>query len=92
MTMLLMTRITVADVKQAEHLRLAAAVDKVAMESELAMLHHTFDQYPQDPCNFIWSECYLNDEALLFQRVNAPSPNISMNSRAWLAPLILALK
>ena len=29
------------------------------------MLHHTFDQDPNDPLCFVWSEVYKNDDALL---------------------------
>jgi hypothetical protein len=29
------------------------------------MLHHTFDQDPDDHLNFTWSEVYKNDAALV---------------------------
>ena len=30
------------------------------------MLHHTFDQDPDGPLSFVWSEVYKNDDAYLF--------------------------
>jgi len=34
------------------------------------MLHHTFDQDPDDPLRFVWSEVYKNDNALLAHLAN----------------------
>ena len=34
------------------------------------MLHHTFDQDPDDPLRFVWSEVYKNDDALLAHLAN----------------------
>ena len=36
------------------------------------MLHHTFDQDPDDPLGFVWSEVYANDAALLTHLENPP--------------------
>ena len=34
------------------------------------MLHHTFDQDPDYPLRFVWSEVYKNDDALLAHLAN----------------------
>tara|TARA_E500000075_G_C6745173_1_gene200230 strand:+ start:188 stop:451 length:264 start_codon:yes stop_codon:yes gene_type:complete len=34
------------------------------------MLHHTFDQDPEDPLCFVWSEVFKNDDAFLVHLVN----------------------
>ena len=46
-----------------EYLDLARATDAAVQASEPGMLHHTFDQDPQDPQAFVWSEVYANDAA-----------------------------
>ena len=42
------------------------------MATEDGMLHHTFDQDPDDPLMFTWSEVYKTDAALLFHLTNPP--------------------
>ena len=39
--------------------------DKAVEADEPGMLHHTFDQDPDDSLCFVWSEVYKNDDALL---------------------------
>ena len=34
------------------------------------MLHHTFDQDPENPLVFVWSEAYKNDEAFIAHLAN----------------------
>jgi len=51
---------------------LAAKTDKAVEDSELGMLHHTFDQDPENPLCFVWSEVYKNDEAFLVHLANPP--------------------
>ncbi len=51
--------------KVQEYLLLAAKTDKAVEESEPGMLHHTFDQDPENPLCFVLSEVYKNDEAFL---------------------------
>jgi len=34
------------------------------------MLNHTFDQDPDDPLHFVWSEVYKKDDALLAHLAN----------------------
>ena len=36
------------------------------------MIHHTFDQDPEDPQAFVWSEVYANDEAFSAHVSNPP--------------------
>ena len=45
------------------YLELARATDKAVQASEPGMIHHTFDQDPDDPQAFVWSEVYANDAA-----------------------------
>ena len=46
-----------------QYLELARITDVAVQSSEPGMLHHTFDQDPEDPQAFVWSEVYANDEA-----------------------------
>lgn len=46
-----------------QYLELARTTDVAVQSSEPGMLHHTFDQDPEDPQAFVWSEVYANDEA-----------------------------
>ncbi|QNI53892.1 putative antibiotic biosynthesis monooxygenase domain protein [Synechococcus sp. BIOS-E4-1] len=46
-----------------DYLKLAEATDAAVQASEPGMLHHTFDQDPDDPLAFVWSEVYANDAA-----------------------------
>jgi quinol monooxygenase YgiN len=39
---------------------------------EPGMLHHTFDQDPEDELAFVWSEVYKDDASLLFHLTNPP--------------------
>ena len=54
------------------YLEAARVADAAVQESEPGMLHHTFDQNPDDPLSFVWSEVYLNDAALLKHLTNPP--------------------
>ena len=45
------------------YLELARTTDAAVQASEPGMLHHTFDQDPDDPQAFVWSELYANDAA-----------------------------
>ena len=56
----------------AEHLEAARVADAAVKDSEPGMLHHTFDQDPDDPLAFVWSEVYKSDEALLKHLENPP--------------------
>ena len=55
-----------------EYMKAAQTADKAVMDTEDGMLHHTFDQDPDDPLMFTWSEVYKNDAALLFHLTNPP--------------------
>ena len=54
------------------YLELARATDKAVQASEPGMIHHTFDQDPDDPQAFVWSEVYANDEAFRAHVSNPP--------------------
>merc|ERR1712137_1349341 len=55
-----------------KHMEAARVADDAVMNSEPGMLHHTWDQDPDDPLAFVWSEVYSNDEALLKHLQNPP--------------------
>ena len=55
-----------------QYLELARITDVAVESSEPGMLHHTFDQDPQDPQAFVWSEVYANDEAFAAHVSNPP--------------------
>ena len=67
---ILLARIQVKPDKVQEYLLLAAKTDKAVEDSEPGMIHHTFDQDPEDPLCFVWSEVYKNDEAFLAHLAN----------------------
>ena len=69
---LLLARIQVKPDKVQEYLLLAAKTDKAVEASEPGMLHHTFDQDPENPLCFVWSEVYKNDDAFLAHLANPP--------------------
>ena len=69
---ILLARIQVKPDKVQEYLLLAAKTDKAVEDSEPGMLHHTFDQDPDNPLCFVWSEVYKNDEAFLSHLGNPP--------------------
>ena len=54
------------------YLELARATDAAVQASEPGMLHHTFDQDPDDPQAFVWSELYANDAAFVAHVSNPP--------------------
>ncbi len=62
---LLIARIKVKPGKVDEYLELAMATDAAVETVEKGMLHHTFDQDPEDSLCFTWSEVYKNDSAFL---------------------------
>jgi len=47
------------------------------------MLHHTFDQDPDDHLRFVWSEVYQNDDALLAHLAN-PALGVYLEAHAEL--------
>ena len=61
---ILIAKIKVKADKVHEYLELADKTDKAVKAAEPGMLHHTFDQDPEDPLCFFWSEAYKNDDAL----------------------------
>ena len=67
---ILIARITVKPGKVQEYLALATKTDAAVQASEPGMLHHTFDQDPENPLCFTWSEVYKNDGAFLEHLAN----------------------
>ena len=55
-----------------QNLELASDTDQAVQTSEPGMIHHTFDQDPEDPQAFVWSEVYANDEAFSAHVSNPP--------------------
>ena len=55
-----------------QYLELARVTDEAVQASEPGMIHHTFDQDPDDPQAFVWSEVYANDEAFAAHVANPP--------------------
>ena len=69
---ILIARIQVKPGNVEDYLELAAKTDAAVEASEPGMLHHTFDQDPENPLCFTWSEVYKNDEAFLAHLANPP--------------------
>ena len=67
---ILIARIQVKPGKVAEYLELATKIDAAVEASEPGMLHHTFDQDPENPLCFTWTEVYQNDDAFLAHLAN----------------------
>ena len=67
---ILLAKITVKEDKVSEYLELADKTDKAVEAVEPGMLHHTFDQDPENPLIFVWSEAYKNDEAFIAHLAN----------------------
>ena len=55
-----------------QYLELARITDAAVQSSEPGMLHHTFDQDPENPQAFVWSEVYANDDAFAAHVGNPP--------------------
>ncbi len=67
---ILIARIQVKPGKVEEYLELATKTDAAVKASEQGMLHHTFDQDPDNPLCFTWSEVYQNDGAFHIHLAN----------------------
>ena len=67
---MLLAKLKVKEDKVAEYLEIADKRDKAVEAYEPGMLHHTFDQDPDDPLGLVWSEVYKNDYALLTHLAN----------------------
>ena len=69
---ILLARVQVKQGCVGDYLELARETDAAVEKSEPGMIHHTFDQDPNDPLSFAWSEVYANDEAFKEHVSNAP--------------------
>ena len=59
---MLLAKLKVKEEKVAEYLEIAYKTDKAVEAGEPGMLHHTFDQDPDDPLRLVWSEVYKDDD------------------------------
>ena len=59
---ILLAKVTLKEDKVSEYLELSGTTDKAVEAIEPGMLHHTFDQDPENPLIFLWSEAYKNDD------------------------------
>ena len=80
---MLLAKLKVKKDKVAEYLEIADKTDKAVEAEEPGMLHHTFDQDPDDPLRFVWSEVYKNDDALLAHLAN-PALSVYLDAHAGL--------
>ena len=64
-TFILSAKIKVKEDKVHEYQELADKTDKAVEAAEQRMLHHTFDQDPEDPLSLVCSEAYKNDDAFI---------------------------
>ena len=60
---ILIARMKVKPECRDEYIKIAKMTDMKVYEKEPGMLHHTFDQDPDDILSFTWSEVYKNDKA-----------------------------
>lgn len=68
-----------------EYLEIAQEVDEAVYESEPGMLFHNFDMHPDGASGkFVWSEVYLNSEALI-AHINNPPVQAYVEKHAELA-------
>ena len=65
-----------------QYLELARVTDEAVQASEPGMIHHTFDQDPDDPLTFVWSEVYANDAAFMAHVANPPVQDYLENHAA----------
>ena len=80
---MLLAKLKIKEDKVAEYLEIADKTDKAVEADEPGMLHHTFDQDPDDPLRFVWSEVYKNDDALLAHLAN-PAVGVYLEAHAEL--------
>ena len=66
----LLARITVKQGMINEYLSLAAEADKAVERTEEGMLFHNFDEDPDDPHKFVWTEVYRKSDDFLFHADN----------------------
>ena len=67
---ILLAKITVKEDKVSEYLELADKTDNAVEAVEPRILHHTFDQDPENPLIFVWPQAYKNDEAFIVYLAN----------------------
>ena len=80
---MLLAKLKVKEDKVAEYLEIAHKTDKAVEADEPGKLHHTFDQDPDDPLRFVWSEVQKIDDALLVHLAN-PALGVYLEAHAEL--------
>ena len=80
---MLLAKLKIKEDKVAGYLEIADKTDKAVEADESGMLHHTFDQDPEDALRFVWSEFYKNDDALLAHLAN-PAVGVYLEAHAEL--------
>lgn len=68
----LIARLHALSNESAEVIRLSQVADEAVKATEPGMLLHTFDQDPNDPLGFVWTEVYADSDALIFHLENPP--------------------
>ena len=69
---ILIARIEVKEGMVEEYLQIADDVDKAVEKTEPGMLFHNFDQDPDNPLAFAWTEVYTNSDAFIKHVSNPP--------------------
>ena len=77
---MLIARLKVKEDKVDEYLALADKTDKAVEVSEPGMLHHTFDQDPEDPISFVWSEFFKKAPETTFTKGRNST---TCNANSW---------
>ena len=67
---MLLAKLKIKEDKVSKYLEIADKTDNAVEADEPEMLHHTFDQDPDDPLCCVWLEVYKNDDALLAHLAN----------------------
>ena len=80
---MLLAKLKVKEDKVSEYLEIADKTDKTVEAVEPEMLHHTFDQEPDNPLGFVQSEVYKNDDTLLAHLAN-PELEVYLKAHAEL--------
>jgi autoinducer 2-degrading protein len=66
----LLARITVKEGLVDAYLKIAKEVDKAVEKTEEGMLFHSFDNDPDDPHKFVWTEVYRRSDNFLLHADN----------------------
>merc|ERR1711924_226979 len=87
----LLLKIRVPDAKKDQYHALAKATDEGVMVAEPGMLHHAWDQSPDEPDVFCWTEMYENSAAMMAHLGN-PKLGEFLTGHAEMAAEILSFE